>query len=618
MLKLILIPFSLLLNLVPPRGLDMLAKMVGWFLFRVIHFRRKTVIDNLERAFDSEKSKEDILVLAKQNYIHYAQTFLELIQSLVWSAEDFQNRTELSWEPAKEQVAKGEGGFLLTSHLGNWEFAIQSVSANGMPCDVIVKRQRTRFAQAFLEWYRQRFGSRVIFESGTTRDILRSLKENRFPVFVLDQFMGPPIGLPVKFFGQLAGTAVGLALLTEKKDTPLFTAYNYRDTDGKVKVKIEKVENEPQYSEDRDTRLYQKTQFYNDILERHIRLHPEQWLWIHRRWKPYRGTPRWSLASNIITCLVFILLQACSSQQMTATPTGIALPPDPTITVPSYGTDDSTEKSQSEPIPTKAPGILVPKPTAKPKKMIEKAQSPTKTFSIVPVDKVPFEVGEKMVIDLTWLALPAGKGTLEVRPGPIVSGRPTFHLWGNVLSSKMVDTIYHVDNTIESFIDQAGFIPYKFLLSMSETAQKKETRVAFDHPNSKAFYWSKRISQKWGDETKDKVDGIVPQSRDMFSAIYYARALNYELNRKQTFWVYENGQNLSVELLPLGREVVSIGAGVFQCWKIKVDIKLDNVLRPTGDLFLWLSDDSKKYVVKFDAKVKIGSLLGRLVSIKER
>jgi hypothetical protein len=175
-----------------------------------------------------------------------------------------------------------------------------------------------------------------------------------------------------------------------------------------------------------------------------------------------------------------------------------------------------------------------------------------------------------------------------------------------------------VDNTIESFIDQAGFIPYKFLLSMSETAQKKETRVAFDHPNSKAFYWSKRISQKWGDETKDKVDGIVPQSRDMFSAIYYARALNYELNRKQTFWVYENGQNLSVELLPLGREVVSSGAGVFQCWKIKVDIKLDNVLRPTGDLFLWLSDDSKKYVVKFDAKVKIGSLLGRLVSIKER
>lgn len=616
MLRLILLPFSLLLNLLPPQGILTLAKGLGSFLFHVIRFRREMVLENLELAFGAEKSKKEIEALARANYTHYAQTFLELIQSLVWTAEDFKNKTQLFWEPAKKQLEKGQGGFLLTSHLGNWEFAIQSVSANGMPCDVIVKRQRTRFAQAFLEWYRQRFGGRIIFESGTTRDILRSLKENRFPVFVLDQFMGPPIGLPVKFFGQLAGTAVGLALLTEKKDYPLFTSYNYRDSDGKVKVRVEKVENEPQYSEDRDTRLYQKTQFYNDILERQIRIHPEQWLWIHRRWKPYRGKPRWSITTILAGCLMVAFLQACSSQQMNATPTGIALPPDPTISVPAYSTEDSTEKPQSENIPVKAPGIVVQKPNTK--KKIEKTQSPTKSFSIVPVDKVPFEVGERMVVDLTWLSLPAGKGTLEVRPGPVVSGRPTFHLWGNVLSSKMVDTIYHVDNTIESFIDQAGFIPYKFLLSMFESAQKKETRVAFDHPNSKAFYWSKRISQKWGDETKDRVDGIVPQSRDMFSAIYYARALNYEINRKQTFWVYENGQNLSVELLPLGREVVSSGAGVFQCWKIKVDIKLDNVLRPTGDLFLWLSDDSKKYLVKFDAKVKIGSLLGRLVSIKER
>jgi hypothetical protein len=111
---------------------------------------------------------------------------------------------------------------------------------------------------------------------------------------------------------------------------------------------------------------------------------------------------------------------------------------------------------------------------------------------------------------------------------------------------------------------------------------------------------------------------MAPQSRDMFSALYYARALNYELNKKQQFWIYENGQNLNVELTPVAKELVTSGAGVFQCWKIKVDVKLNNVLRPTGDLYMWLSDDSKKYLVRFDAKVKIGSLLGRLVSIKEQ
>jgi hypothetical protein len=294
---------------------------------------------------------------------------------------------------------------------------------------------------------------------------------------------------------------------------------------------------------------------------------------------------------------------------MNATPTGIELPPDPNIAVPTYGQVDSTE----------AVPVILEKKTKKvePKNAPKKVSAKT-PFSIVPVDKVPFEIGERMVIDLTWLTLPAGKGVLEVREGPEIQGRPSFHLWGNVLSSKMVDTIYHVDNTIESFIDRSGFIPYKFLLSMFETAQKKETRVVFDHPNEKAYYWSKRISQKWGNQDIDRADSMPPQSRDMFSALYYARALNYELNKKQQFWIYENGQNLNVELTPVAKEIVTSGAGVFQCWKIKVDVKLNNVLRPTGDLYMWLSDDSKKYLVRFDAKVKIGSLLGRLVSIKEQ
>jgi hypothetical protein len=360
-------------------------------------------------------------------------------------------------------------------------------------------------------------------------------------------------------------------------------------------------------SSDRATRLYRRTQWFNDVLESQIRAHPDQWIWLHRRWKSFRGSPRWVLKQAVAPLLLAFLFQACSGSKPTATPTGIEIPPDPVISIPQFDTTDDTELSQVK--------VEPPKPKTSKKKVVPKTEI---SLGIVPVDKVPFEVGERLVIELTWLALPAGKGVLEVRPGPSIKGRPTFHLWGNVLSSKMVDTIYHVDNTIESFIDQSGFIPYKFLLSMFETAQKKETRVVFDHPNSKAFYWSKRLSQRWGDQEVDKSDSIVPQSRDMFSALYYVRALNYELNKKQSFWIYENGQNLSVELTPVAKEVVNSGAGVFQCWKIKVDVKLNGVLRPTGDLYMWLSDDSKKYLVKFDAKIKIGSLLGRLVSIKER
>lgn len=611
MLRLIFLPFSWLLNILPAGLFRLVACWLGGFFFVLVRFRREIVLSNLDLAFGDQWTQKQKVKTAKENYQHYAMIFLEWIRSVSWSRERFKAETELNWEPIKQQMSNGKGGLILTSHLGNWEFAIQAASAWGMPCDIVVKRQNNRLIQSFFDWFRTRYGARVIYESGGMRQIFKSLSENRFIVFVLDQFMGPPIGLPVKFFGKQAGTAVGLALLTEKANYSLFTAISERDKNGKISISLSKMPEPPLFSPDKIHRLYEKTQWYNDVLETQIKKNPSQWLWLHRRWKKYRGLPRWIYQGVGVVLLSVFCLIGCSSSSQVATPTGIELPPDPTISIPNYESGPS-----AKPTPTKQTSI--PKKIKKKKEAISSLVQKETAFTVVPVENIPFEVGEKLVIDLTWLALPAGRGVLEVRPGPNLQGRPTFHLWGNVLSSRVVDAIYHVDNTIESFIDQQGFIPYKFLLSMFETAQKKETRVAFDHPQAKALYWSKRISEKWGNQDIDRTDAIVPKSYDMFSALYYARSFDFDLNKKESFWIYENGQNLSVELLPIAKEIVTTKAGVFQCWKIKVDVKLNNVLRPTGDLYMWLSDDSKKYLVKFDAKVKIGSLMGRLISVRER
>jgi len=609
MLRLILIPFSFVLNCLPSLLIGAIATVLGFVLFSLFRFRREIVFQNLDIAFNKSKNSFEKKKIAQENYRHYALNVLEWIKSIMWSRDRLLRETDLSWEPIQKQMASGHGGIILTSHLGNWEFAIQAASARGMPCDIVVKKQNNPWVHDFLDWFRTRYGARVIYESGSISQIFRSLGENRFVVFVLDQFMGPPIGLPVQFFGQEAGTAVGLALLTEKGNYSLFTAFSRRNPNGRVFSSLNAMPSPPVFSQDKIRRLYEKTQWYNDILEEQIRQNPSQWLWIHRRWKQYLGKPRWLLRAYFFIFLAAYFLSSCSSPTQVATPTGINLPPDPTITVPFYEPNLTTQLIEKQSLlksKTKSKSISKNKPDSGPQ------------CSVVPIEKIPFEVGEQLVIDLTWLALPAGRGILEVRSGPPLQGRPTFHLWGNVLSSKVVDAIYHVDNTIESFIDEKGFIPYKFLLSMFESAQKKETRVAFDHLKGKAFYWSKRISEKWGNQDVDRTDNIVPKSYDMFSALYFARSIDYELNKKESFWIYENGQNLSVELMPQAKEMVTTKAGVFQCWKIKVDIRINNVLRPTGDIFMWLSEDSKKYLVKFDAKVKIGSLMGRLVSVRER
>lgn len=619
---------SVIFNFIPQVLLDVWAKLGGWVLCYGIKFRKGIVKDNLEIAFGKEKKEAELNQIMVSNYEHYVFAFFEVIRSIIWSKKNYLANTKVTGlENIIPFLKEKRGGVFLGAHMGNWEFAVATVAVNGIPIDVVVKESKNATGQKFLRWYRDRFGIGVFLETKTVKDIFNSINAGRFVVFILDQYMGPPIGVPVTFFGREAGTAAGLALFCEKRDIPVFPAYNYRDADGKLCTVIEPRLEYGELPQTRDSRIYHRTQIYNNAIESMIRKHPEQWLWLHRRWKEFKGQSRWAAqtASRALVVLFAGVILSCASKE--TSPTGIMIPPDPTIESPvvleattfSYDRDGRVEPSKEE-SKSKATS-KTNKKSVKGKsdsKLNQESIQPTPTFQIIPPDQIPFEVGERIEIDLRWLALPAGKAVLEVREGPIMNGRPTFQLWGNVLSSKLVDAIYHIDNTAESYIDKELLIPYKFLLHMLESKQNKETRVAFDHVNAKAYYWAKRISERWGNLDVDRIDVLTSKAKDLWSAIYYARYLNYKLNEKQRFVVYENGQNWEVELLPVANELVTSRVGAFQCWKILVHVSLNNVLKPMGDVYMWLSDDSKKHLVKFDAKIKIGSLYGLLTSIRER
>lgn len=616
-----LLTLSYILRLLPNRLVLLAGDLLGLVWFYLIPIRRTVVLNNLKLAYENLRDPE-IFRLARSNYRHYGRTLFELIRSLSWTAEDFHKNIYYHGAHHLDRIRSGESGaFLLTLHIGNWELAIGATAAQGVSLSVVVKKGTSQFFRELQERYRGRQGVTLLEESRTATDILRDVRAGRLVAFVLDQFMGPPIGLPVRFFGKEAGTAAALALLTERRSAEIILAHSYRDSAGKIHMVFEKVTSEATATQ-LSGRLFEKTQGYNDTLETIVKSHPEQWMWLHRRWKPYNGVPRWLKPAPILASLVFYFIVGCTTTPI-QTPTGIAIPEERAIQVPNFSvaTEPPTIPAVTA-VPT--PGVPVKK-SAHGKKTAQPSVSPTVTpvpspapFWSLPVDKIPFELGERMEVDLTWMALPAGRAVLEVRPGPDFNGRPTRWLWGNILSSRLVDTIYHLDNTIESYVDQEGVIPYKFLLHMVETHQKKETRVLFDHPNKRAFYWAKRLSQKWGDLDIDRADELVPAAKDMFSALYFSRLFEYRLGEGQKISVFENGQNWEVEVSPVANELVKSKAGIFQCWKLMVKMRLNNVLSQTGDIAMWLSDDSKRYLVKFDAKVKIGSLLGTLVSVRDK
>jgi Kdo2-lipid IVA lauroyltransferase/acyltransferase len=609
-----------------PRSLRVaLGSVLGWTWFNILRFRRQVVLDNMRLALGKEKTPAEITALASENFRHYGLLIVEYLQSLTWKSPDyFKNVPFDGVENLKSALAEGNGVYVLSLHLGNWEWVMGTLVAHGIPADAVVKRSKNAAADKIILEHRKNMGMGILFESGTASDILKSLAQGRMVAFMLDQFMGPPIGLPVNFFGQLAGTAIGLALISEKRNAPVVVLYSYRDANGILRCVAEPKLQMPALAEDREDRMYDKTQFYNDALEKIVRRHPGQWLWLHRRWKAYRGEPRWKrnpgLAPVTAILLATLLVGCATSFRTEDTPTGIALPADAVVNVPDAA---EIEGTATEPVPA-------PEKTGKKSKKAKEAPAPAPAVVASPKpgmpinprvftpEQVPFEVGERMVISLNWGALAAGDVRLEVREGLGFQGRNTYKIWGNVLSSPLVDTIYHVDNTIESYVDKQWLLPYKFLLHMVETHQLKETKAVFDHKLNKVNYWSKRISKKWGDELQDRVDTTLPSARDMFSALYYARVLEYKMGEAREIPIYENRQNIVASLLPVANEMVHTKAGAFQCWKMAVTVKIDNVLKPSGEMFLWFSDDWKKYIVKFDAKLKIGSLVGELTSVRER
>ncbi len=620
MIRILLTPLSWFLRLLPKPIRRSIGRALGRVLYQLSPRRRVIAEGNLAAAYPNLSLAERQAMILK-SFHHHGHFAVEAIEAISWTLNDFKTKIEMRNLEVFQRVRdNGKGGVLLGSHLGNWELGILAMAAQGIPFDVVAKGFRVKAMQNFMTWFRTRTGARVFSETVPPTEFWKAFSQGRVVCFVLDQFMGPPIGIPVKFFGQSAGTAAGLALITERNEVPVIPVRSFRDEKGNLGLEFSEPLTFENLPEKRSDRIYHRTQAYNDAIEKNIRVDPSQWTWIHRRWKAFNGKPRW--VTNAALFFAISVLASCASS-VVVTETGIALPPDPQIAVPQV-IDFSAKKDEQIEL-----GVLA-KPTPVPSLEKKKKADKKSTKQVIPAadapaaikaksyDRVPFEIGERQVLEGSWMGLPAGQATLEVRKGPEIGGRKTILLWGNALSSRLVDTVLHVDNTMESYVDAEGLFPYKFLLHMVETFQNKETRVSFDHTKGKAYYWAKRISQKMGNQDIDRTDVIVPLTQDMWSALFFVRLQDYELNKKFTIPVYENDKNMVAEFIPVANELVRTKAGVFQTWKILMELKLNSVLRPSGAMYMWVSDDSKRYLVKFDIKLNLGSLAGELVSVRER
>lgn len=238
--------------------------------------------ENLERCFP-ELTGERRRDLLKENYEHYGRMVLELahmfapipghfrayVQRHV-SIEGFEN-----WEKAK---ARGKGVLFLGSHIANWEFAASIGAIKDMPVTIVTRRLKPAWLHDWMERTRLSVGVRAAYQPRTIPTVMKALRDNGGVVFVMDQYMSPPMGEPMRLFGVKAWTLAAVAPLARRTGAAILPVLPKREPDGRVRIIIE-----PEIPLTDDDKA--DNQRLAARVEEWMRAVPGQALWAHRRFK---------------------------------------------------------------------------------------------------------------------------------------------------------------------------------------------------------------------------------------------------------------------------------------------------------------------------------------------
>ena len=260
-----------------------LGRGLGYFLYRFIPIRKNVVIDNLSQAFP-EKSKEQIHSIAKSTFENFGQTLFEFIklpacdQKEIFKVSSFVNEPLMS-----ECYRKGKGTVCISGHFGNWELMAAAIAAKGFPMEAIAREQRNIKIDRLIQKYRQAVRVKTILLGMALRGVIRALRKNHFVAMLTDQDAHDE-GVFVNFLGLPSSTAPGPANFVLKSGAPLLFGAAIRESNGHHKIVLELV---PFDDLDPKDPLSVKvlTQRHAKVLEKYVRLYPDHWFWMHKRWK---------------------------------------------------------------------------------------------------------------------------------------------------------------------------------------------------------------------------------------------------------------------------------------------------------------------------------------------
>lgn len=270
----------------PPRLRLSIGQLLAAAL-RLISPRIGVIDSNLMIAYPGDDPGSVLIRkrLRREAYDHLVHLVIEalfLLGPMKWFAKHRVNVE--GYSHLTKAMSKGKGAIFLASHMGNWEIMAARGGLQMGDLLMVTKKLKPTWFHAWIEWGRNRCGVRGTYEPKTLRDILSQIKKGGLVGIVLDQYAGPPIGIRVPFFGLPVGTHSAVATIVKRTGAAVVPVFCRRLKDGTHQIEVGP---EIPWTEDANAsrEIALNTAHYSSIIEAEIRRTPEQWLWMHRRFK---------------------------------------------------------------------------------------------------------------------------------------------------------------------------------------------------------------------------------------------------------------------------------------------------------------------------------------------
>lgn len=273
------------------------GKTLGRLGFYLDKKHREIVFNNLKTAFANEKSDSEMNLIAKKAFENLGMNFMEFFRLPRLKERDLNGYVECEgFENFKKAHDKGRGVIFLTGHFGNWELMAVFYALKNYPVDIVARDLDNRIVDEFVRWVRTNTGNRIVAKGRSMRELIRILAKGGTVGILLDQNVTWSEGVFVHFFNKLACTNKGTALLAVASGAAVVPTFIIRQ--GKRHRVIIGEEVAVKNTGNRAADQLENTALFTNVIEDFVRRHPEQWFWLHQRWKsrpendPNKGTEK--------------------------------------------------------------------------------------------------------------------------------------------------------------------------------------------------------------------------------------------------------------------------------------------------------------------------------------